>query len=81
MYIETSHRIRFSITISENSYFTLGDNRNYSHDSLEFGEVSAKDICGNVRIHVKYGDSIWVALFNKIKSYLSVNYLNLKENL
>ena len=72
---------KFSITISENSYFTLGDNRNYSHDSLEFGEVSIDDICGNMRIHVKYGDSIWAALFNKIKSYLSVNYLYLKENL
>lgn len=72
---------KFSITISENCYFVLGDNRNHSLDCRDFGEVSSADICGDVRIHVKYGESIWIALFRKIKSYLSVNYLNLKENL
>ena len=72
---------KFSITINENCYFAMGDNRNYSLDCRTFGEIAQKDICGNVRIHVKYGDNIWIALFNKIKSYLSVNYINLKENL
>ena len=71
----------FSITISENCYFMLGDNRNHSLDCRDFGEVSSADICGDVRIHVKYGENIWIALFKKIKSYLSVNYLILKENL
>ena len=71
----------FSITINENCYFAMGDNRNHSLDCRTFGEVSKEDIRGNVRLHVKYGENIWIALFNKIKSYISVNYLNLKENL
>ena len=71
-----------SITISENCYFIMGDNRNNSSDSRYFGEVKYEDIRGNVRLHVKYGENIWIALFNKLRSYLSFNnYLYLKENL
>lgn len=69
-----------SITISENCYFAMGDNRNNSSDSRYFGQVQHNDIRGNVRIQVKHGENIWVAIFKKIKSLLSVNYLLLKEN-
>ena len=72
---------KFSITINENCYFAMGDNRNHSLDSRYFGEISKEDICGDMRIHVKYGENIWIALFNKLKSYLSVYNYNLKENL
>lgn len=72
---------KFSITISENCYFAMGDNRNNSMDCRNFGEISSSDICGNVRLHVKYGENIWIAIFNKIKSYISVNYKLIKENL
>lgn len=70
-----------SITISENCYFVMGDNRNNSSDSRSFGEISQSDICGNVRIQVNYGENIWIAIFKKITSYLSYNLKYLKENL
>lgn len=71
----------FSITISKNCYFAMGDNRNNSLDSRNFGEIASADICGNVRLHVKYGENIWIAIFNKIKTYLSFNYQFIKEYL
>lgn len=70
-----------TITISNNSYFVMGDNRNHSSDSRSFGEVKSLDICGNVRLHVKHGESLWTSIFRKLKSLLSVNYSYLKENL
>lgn len=71
----------YQIKMSENQYFAMGDNRNNSSDSRYFGPVNSEDICGDVRLHVKYGENIWIALFNKFKSYLSVSYIKLKENL
>lgn len=70
-----------SITISEDCYFVMGDNRNNSSDSRAFGEVMFDDICGNVRIQVKYGDSLWESIFKALKSNLSANFKYLKENL
>ncbi len=70
-----------TITISKDCYFVMGDNRNNSSDSRFFGEIKKSDICGSVRIQVKYGENIWTALFKKLKSYLSVSYNYLKENL
>ena len=70
-----------TITISNNCYFVMGDNRNHSDDSRKFGEVTTYDICGSVRLLVKHGETVWSALFRKIKSYLSVSYIYLKENL
>lgn len=71
----------YSIKISDNCYFAMGDNRNYSSDSRVFGEIHKEDICGNVRLQVEYGENIWIALFKKIKSYLSCTLIVLKENL
>lgn len=71
----------YQLKMNENQYFAMGDNRNNSSDSRYFGAVNLKDICGNVRLHVKYGENIWIALFNKLKSCLSTSYLQLKENL
>ena len=70
-----------TITINENCYFVMGDNRNNSSDSRAFGEIKHEDICGSVRIQVKYGENLWSALFRSLKSYLSVSYNYLKENL
>ena len=70
-----------TITISNGCYFAMGDNRNHSSDSRSFGEVKVEDICGNVRLHVKNGETVWDPIFRKIKSYLSVSYKYLKENL
>lgn len=72
---------KIEFTISENCYFAMGDNRNNSSDSRSFGEISAEDICGNVRLQVVYGESLWVSVFKKIKSYLSCTIIALKENL
>lgn len=71
----------YQIKMNENQYFAMGDNRNHSSDSRYFGAINLKDICGDVRLHVKYGENIWIALFNKLKSCLSTSYLQLKENL
>lgn len=71
----------YQLTMNSYQYFAMGDNRNNSSDSRYFGAINIKDICGNVRIHVKYGENIWIALFNKLKSYLSVSFIKLKENL
>ena len=68
-----------TITISPNCYFVMGDNRNNSSDSRSFGEVMIEDICGSVRIHVKYGETIWASLFRKLKSHLSVTHNFIKE--
>ena len=70
-----------TITIGENNYFVMGDNRNNSSDSRSFGPILESDICGNVRLQVNYGETIWNALFKALKSHLSANYIYLKENL
>lgn len=70
-----------TITVSEDCYFVMGDNRNNSSDSRAFGEVHFDDICGNVRILVKHGDTIWESIFKALKSNLSANFKYLKENL
>lgn len=70
-----------TITIKNNCYFVMGDNRNHSSDSRSFGEVTTYDICGSVRLLVKHGETVWSSLFRKLKSYLSVSYIYLKENL
>lgn len=57
-----------SISIAENSYFVMGDNRNNSEDSRFFGPVSHDDISGEVKLHVPYGKNIWKAIFLKLKS-------------
>lgn len=71
----------YQVTINENCYFAMGDNRNNSTDCRSFGEISEEDICGNVRLQVEYGENIWVALIKKIKSYLSITFISVKENL
>lgn len=38
----------FSVTVSENSIYALGDNREVSHDSRDFGSVSLENIVGYV---------------------------------
>lgn len=38
----------FKVKISPNSYFCMGDNREYSRDSRVFGEVSKKDIIAEI---------------------------------
>lgn len=58
----------FSVTLGENEYFVMGDNRNNSVDSRMFGAVKKSEIGGVVKIHVKYGQtfiqSLWHAIFS-----------------
>lgn len=41
--------IDFSITLRDNEYFALGDNRTHSGDSREFGPITLDDIIGKVK--------------------------------
>lgn len=71
-----------SITISEGKYFVMGDNRNHSGDSRQFGQVAYEDICGSVRIVIKNGENVWIALLKALKESLLGSYnLQLKEYL
>lgn len=72
---------RVSLKISDGCYFVMGDNRNNSSDSRYFGEINQNDICGNVRLHIKYGENIFTAIIKQIKSYFSNSFLQLKEYL
>ncbi|MBQ7467185.1 MAG: signal peptidase I [Clostridia bacterium] len=57
----------YSLTLGEDEYFVMGDNRNNSVDSRMFGAVKYDEIAGSVVIHVKYGQTliraIWHAMF------------------
>ena len=71
-----------SITITEGKYFVMGDNRNNSGDSRQFGQVAYDDICGSVRIIIKNGENVWFALLKALKQSLFGSYnLRLKEYL
>lgn len=56
----------YSITLPENTYFVMGDNRNNSDDSRCFGYFEKKDILGEQVLHVPNGKSIFYALWHKI---------------
>ncbi len=55
------------IEIPENQYFVMGDNRNHSSDSRDFGSVDSQDIAGKVVLQVEYGKTIAKALIEKLK--------------
>lgn len=53
--------------LEKNQYYVMGDNRNNSTDSRFFGPISQDEILWKVAIHVKYGQSmfsaVWSAMF------------------
>lgn len=51
-------RLEMPITLQEGQYVVLGDNRNESHDSRDFGLVKAENIIGTV-IKIDRGHSWW----------------------
>lgn len=55
----TSTTQNFTITLDENSYYCLGDNREHSYDSRKYGSFSDKEILAKVygRRHAKLADS------------------------
>ena len=57
-----------TITVEENKYFVMGDNRNHSEDSRFFGSVEYEDISGEMKLHVPYGENLWKSVFKKIIS-------------
>ena len=59
----------YSYTVPADNYFVMGDNRNYSADSIYFGVVHYNDIEGSVKILVAYNKTFLEAIIIKIKSY------------
>ena len=64
----TAENRKYSLTLTENKYFVMGDNRNNSNDSRFFGPVKYSDISGEMKLHVPYGTNLWSAVFKKIFS-------------
>lgn len=69
-YSNDENRAKSTITVSPNTYFVMGDNRNHSTDSRVFGSVKSNHICGEVKLQIPYGDSLLKAILNKIKSLI-----------
>lgn len=61
---------KFTLTIPEDAYFIMGDNRNNSEDSRYFGYIYSSDIAGNVRLHIPYGSNLLKAVWLKLKSII-----------
>lgn len=57
---------KYSITITDNQYFIMGDNRNHSTDSKYFGPINKEDIKGEVAIHIPYGTNFFVGIWKEI---------------
>lgn len=54
----------FSYTLKEDEYFVMGDNRNNSTDSRDFGPINKKDINGKVLFTVPYGQNLAGVIWN-----------------
>lgn len=61
---------KYTLTIPEDTYFVMGDNRNNSEDSRYFGVVSYEDISGSVRFQIPYGKNLFQAIWIKLKSII-----------
>lgn len=47
-----SEKVTYPYAVPEDSYFVLGDNREHSIDSREFGAVKEEEIVGRVIVHL-----------------------------
>ena len=54
------------ITLQENEYYLLGDNRNNSLDSRFIGPINKSSFIGKVYLHIPYGKTAFQALIEKI---------------
>ena len=54
------------ITLKENEYYLLGDNRNNSLDSRFIGPINKSSFIGKVYLHIPYGKTVFQALIEKI---------------
>ena len=65
-FLETYLQDGKKLTLGQDEYFLLGDNRNNSLDSRHLGAVEKSRFLGKVYLHIPYGQSIIQAIFEKI---------------
>jgi len=58
--------LTYSITLPENTFYCMGDNRNLSKDSRCYGLFDKSDIMGEMVLHIPYGKTIFYAIWHKI---------------
>lgn len=73
-YIKNEDNLEYSYTVPEDCVFICGDNRNHSTDSRYFGAVKQNDILGNVRLHVKYKENLFVSIWHQIFGSVRLAY-------
>ncbi len=68
-------RNEYSFVLEKDEYFVMGDNRNHSTDSRNFGPVKKSEILGKVVLQIKYGKNLFHAIWSAIFGNYIIKYI------